>query len=154
MRIVVAVVIAAVVVAAPAAAACRHPASEDSVESQLICPTCHEPLDESNSPIAQDMKQQIQRLVAECKTEKQIIDWFVGPPNNFGPDILATPQKHGFDLLAWVIPLGVAIGGAAALAVGARRWTRARDDAAQPPVDPLDPELERLVDEELARFDG
>jgi cytochrome c-type biogenesis protein CcmH len=143
----------ALLAAGPAAASELHP-TQSELEAELVCPTCHEPLDESNSPIAQDMKQQIQRLVAECKTEKQIIDWFVGPPNNFGPDILATPQKHGFDLLAWVIPLGVAIGGAAALAVGARRWTRARDDAAQPPVDPLDPELERLVDEELARFDG
>jgi len=144
----------ALVLAVPAAAACSHPASEGAVESQLICPTCHEPLDESDSPAAQLMKEQIQRDIARCMTEKQIIDSFVGPPNNFGDGILATPAKHGFDLLAWVLPLGGVAGGAAALAVGARRWTRARDGDPASDEPPLDPDLERLVDEELARFDG
>jgi cytochrome c-type biogenesis protein CcmH len=148
------VALAALVVAAPAAAACAHPASEGSLEAQLICPTCHEPLDESNSAIAQQMKQEIRADIARCMTQQQIIDSFVGPPNNFGPSILATPQKHGFDLLAWVLPLGIVIGGAAALAVGARSWTRSRDGEREPPPQSLDPDMERLLDEELARFDG
>jgi cytochrome c-type biogenesis protein CcmH len=146
-----AVAVLALVLAAPAA--CSHPASEGTLESELICPTCHEPLDESNSLIAQQMKQQIRSDIAKCMTEKQIIDSFVGPPNNFGAGILATPQKHGFDLLAWVLPLGGAIGGAAALAFGARRWAR-HPSGEEPPPLVLDPDTERLVDEELARFDG
>lgn len=148
-----AVAAAALVLVAPAAAGCKHPASEGALEAELICPTCHEPLDESNSLIAQQMKQQIQTDIAKCMTEQQIIDSFVGPPNNFGTGVLATPQKHGFDLLAWVLPLGGAVGGAAALAVGARRWTRQPPADGPPPVE-LDPDTERLVDEELARFDG
>jgi cytochrome c-type biogenesis protein CcmH/NrfF len=73
----------------------------------------------------------------------------------FGPTILSTPQTHGFDLLAWVLPLGGAAAGAIALAFAARAWTRSRAPAgATPAQGGLTPEDERRVDEALARFDG
>jgi len=73
--------------------------------------------------------------------------------------VLAAPPKRGFNLLAWLLPFaGLGIG-AAVLAVLARRWSRQHEEAV--PADPsgngrgpLDPELERRVDEELARFDA
>jgi cytochrome c-type biogenesis protein CcmH/NrfF len=60
--------------------------------------------------------------------------------------VLGVPRKHGFDLLAWVIPLGGIALGAVVLGVGVRRWSRAEEV-------PLDPEDERRVDEELDRFE-
>jgi hypothetical protein len=42
--------------------------------------------------------------------------------------------------------------GAVVVAFLIRSWSRRRGPP--PPADKLDPKLERLVDEELARFDG
>ena len=143
-----ALLLAALILAAPAAAGSKPNAAE--IETELVCPVCHETLDQSTAPIAQEMKATIRRRIAQGWTKKQIIDEMVA---NFGPQVLSTPSKHGFDALAWVLPIGGALLGVAAIAYGARRWTRA--SAVEPAqAVALDPELERRVDEELARFDG
>ena len=89
---------------------------------------------------------------AKTSIEKQIKDKLVA---QFGPAVLASPPKKGFDLLVWVLPLAGVAAGAAVLGLLAWRWSRRRGGAE--PVDaaagPLDPELERLLDEELARFE-
>jgi cytochrome c-type biogenesis protein CcmH len=144
---ILALALAALVLAAPAAAASRPSAAE--LETELVCPVCHETLDESTAPIAQEMKQEIRRRIAQGWTKQQIIDEMVA---NFGPNVLSTPSKHGFDLLAWLLPLGGAILGVAALGVGARRWSHTR--AAPAAASGLDPEMEQRIDAELASFDG
>ena len=116
---------AALALAAPAGACTTH-ASQGSLETKLVCPSCHTTLDESDSEVAREMKAEVARRIAACQTESQILDAMVA---EFGPTILSTPRTHGFDLLAWVLPLGGAALGAAALAVGARTWTRNRGDA-------------------------
>ena len=150
------VVAAAVAMAVPvdrAHASGRPSAAE--LESELVCVTCKTTLDESNSPIAQRMKAYIRRRIAEGASGKQIKDELVA---EFGEEVLATPPTHGFDLLAWVLPIGGICGGAVGLAVLAWGWRRrggggdggagsSRGD------EPLDPELERRVDDALARFD-
>jgi cytochrome c-type biogenesis protein CcmH len=78
----------------------------------------------------------------------------------FGEAVLAAPPKKGFNLLAWVLPLvGIVVAGGA-IAFLAVRWTRSGRRSGQTAGDPasngrraLDPELERRLDEELARFD-
>ena len=117
----------------------------------LVCPSCHVPLDESNSPVAQQMKAFIAARIAAGDTRSQIVDELVGPPNNLGDAVLGVPRTHGFDLVAWVLPfLGIALG-ALVIGAGAWKWSRARSESA---AVPLDPESERRVDEALARFDG
>jgi cytochrome c-type biogenesis protein CcmH/NrfF len=130
----------------------EHP-TQSSLEAELVCPTCHEPLDESNSPIAQQMKLEITRGIAAGETRSQIVNSLVA---QLGPDIIGVPRTHGFDLLAWILPFtGIAIG-AAALAGGAWYWSHNRDpnDPLPPAESGLDPELERRVDAELAQFDA
>jgi cytochrome c-type biogenesis protein CcmH len=142
---------AALALASPAAA-CTKYASQGSLETQLVCPSCHTTLDESDSEVAREMKAEIARRIARCQTAKQIRDAMVA---EFGPTILSTPQTHGFDLLAWVLPLGGAGAGAVALAFAARAWTRGRTPAsANLAQSGLTPEDERRVDEALERFDG
>jgi cytochrome c-type biogenesis protein CcmH len=95
------------------------------------------------------MKAFIRVRIAAGDSEQDIKDALVG---EFGPGVLATPPRSGFGLLAWLLPLGALVGGAIAVGLLIRSWTRRRvspDDS-----QPLDPQLERLVDEELARFDG
>jgi len=143
------VLVAALVAAAPAAA-CSRLASQADLETKLVCLECHTTLDESNSTFANAMKAEIARQIKACRTEKQIIDSMVA---QFGPAVLSTPQTHGFDLLAWVLPIGGILAGAAVLGVGAWRWSRWKSGD-EPPERPLAPGDDRLVDEELARFDG
>ena len=143
-----ALALAALVLAVPALAGGRP--SAEAIETKLVCPVCHETLDQSTSLQAQEMKVEIRKRIAQGWTEKQILDEMVA---QFGPGVLSTPAKHGFDLLAWVLPLGGALAGIGALAVGARYWSRGDP----PPPDTgtnLDPETERRIDLELARFDG
>ena len=148
MRI-VALLLAALALASPAAASNAHP-SESELETELVCPVCHETLDQSTAPVAQEMKALIRKRIAQGWTRKQIIDEMVA---NFGPNVLSTPSKHGFDLLAWVLTIGGALIGIAALAVVARNWKRGTGPP--PPDQPrLDPEMEQRIDSELAQFDG
>ena len=92
----------------------------------------------------------IARRIAAGDTRSQIEDKLIA---TFGPSVVARPATHGFDLLAWLLPLVALIGGAAVLGGAAWRWSRSRAPAATIAA-PLDPELERRVDEELARFEG
>ncbi len=137
---------------APAAYACAPRASQASLEEKLVCIQCHTTLDESNSPFANELKVEVARRIKLCQTEQQILDAMVA---EFGPSVLSTPQTHGFDLLAWILPLGGIALGAAALGFGARYWSRNRSGPGdEPPVGPaLGPEDERRVDEALERFE-
>jgi cytochrome c-type biogenesis protein CcmH len=136
----------------PAALACAPRASQASLETKLVCIQCHTTLDESSSPFANELKAEVARRIALCQSEQQILDAMVA---EFGPSVLSTPQTHGFDLIAWILPIGGILLGAAALGLGARHWARTRTaadgDSTQSPK--LDPEEERRVDEELARFE-
>jgi cytochrome c-type biogenesis protein CcmH len=142
--------------AAGAAAASEQKPTLPELERELICPTCHESLAVSSSPIADRMRSFIRARIAAGDTKGEIKSKLV---DQFGESVLAAPPKHGFNLLAWLLPFAGLGLGAAALAVLARRWSRAREDSVTTDPSgngrgPLDPELERRVDEELARFDA
>ena len=82
------------------------------VARELRCPTCNTPLDVSNAPVAQDMKAYIAVHIRRGETKQQIIDGLVG---EFGTEVLATPPKSGFDLIAWLAPALVVAAGLAAI---------------------------------------
>ena len=148
-RALVVALAALLLTAAPVPASERHP-SQGELEGEVICPTCHTTLDQSSSPIALRMKAFIARRIAAGDTRSEIEDKLIA---TFGPSVVARPATHGFDLLAWLLPLAGVLAGAVVLGVAAWRWSRGRTP---PPAGgaPLDPELERRVDEELARFES
>lgn len=147
MKARLAVVVLSALVAAPMARA--EPPRAADLEAELVCPVCETTLDQSNAPVAQRMKLFIRERIAAGDSEQEIKDALVA---EFGESVLATPAKSGFGLLAWVLPWAVIAGGAVALAVLVRRWSSRRGPpAASEP--PLDPALERHLDEELARFE-
>ena len=136
--------------AATAAFADSRPNVAD-LEAELVCPTCKTTLDQSDAPIARRMKAIIRARVDSGATANEIKAELV---DQFGPAVLAEPPKHGFDLLAWLLPLvGVAVG-AVALGALALTWSRRTPDPSVVPPDALiDPELERRIDRELERVD-
>jgi cytochrome c-type biogenesis protein CcmH len=150
------VALAALVLAAPALASERHPTLGE-LEGQLMCPICEgETLAQSDAPAAHRIKAYIQRRIEQGATRSQIKDELV---DQWGKRILAAPPRHGFDLLAWALPLVGLLGGAGVLGLLAWRWTRAREPEPAPQRwslngHPLDPDEERRLDDELARFDG
>jgi cytochrome c-type biogenesis protein CcmH len=137
-----------------AAASERHPTLGE-LEGEVICPTCHTTLDQSSSPIAARMKLFIAARIRAGDTKSEIERKLVA---QFGPEVIAKPSRHGFDLVAWLLPLVLLIGGAVAIALAVWRWRRPPPPPTGSPLssdeEPLAPELERRVDEELARFDA
>ena len=151
------VLAAALLLAAPAAASEQRPTLNE-LENQIMCPVCAgETLAQSDSPAAAQVKRYIQGRIAAGDTRSQIKRELVA---QYGTRILAAPPRHGFDLLAWALPLAGLLGGAAVIGFLAYRWSRRREEPAEPPPPyalngrPLEPDLERRLDEELARFDG
>lgn len=131
------------------AAAAGRPVQAD-LEAEIVCPTCKTTLDQSSSPIATRMKAYIREQIAAGASAQKIKAELV---DQFGPAVLAEPPKSGFDLLAWLLPLGTLAGGAVVVGALAWSWSRRRDSADEPERNVLDPDLDRRVDEELARFE-
>jgi len=151
-----AVAVAALLLAAPALGSEQHPTLAE-LEGQLMCPICEgETLAQSDSPAAQRIKAEIQERIAAGDSRSEIKQRLV---SEWGKRILAAPPRHGFDLIAWLLPLVGVLGGAAILGILAWGWTRAREPEPTPQRwsqngHPLGPDEERRLDEELARFDG
>jgi cytochrome c-type biogenesis protein CcmH len=152
MRLLAAVVL--VLALAPVAGASESHPTLGELEGEVICPTCHTTLDQSSSPIAARMKLFIAARIRAGDTKSEIERKLVA---QFGPEVIAKPSRHGFDLVAWILPLVLLIGGAIAVAVAVWRWRRPpppAEPALSSDEEPLEPELERRVDEELARFEA
>ena len=124
-------------------------ASLTDLEDEVMCPVCNTTLDQSSSPAARQIEAFITARIAAGDSKSEIKDKLVA---EYGPQILAAPPKKGFDLLAWLVPLGILAAGA--VGVGAIAWGWRRRRADEPPPEPLDPALERRLDAELERFDG
>jgi cytochrome c-type biogenesis protein CcmH len=150
-----AVVACALLLAPVALASERHPTLNE-LENEVMCPVCGTTLAQSNSDAAKAIEREIRDQIAAGRTKGQIKDFLV---QQYGESILAAPPKHGFDLLAWVLPLVGILAAASVLGVAAWRWTRWRAEPEALTVESvngqgsIDPELDRRVDEELARFE-
>ena len=149
------VLVAALVAAAPTLASEGRPTLGE-LEGEVMCPTCKTTLDMSSSPVANRIRAFITARIDAGDTRSQIKRRLV---DEFGPAVLASPSKRGFNLLAWLLPLVGIVLGAVVLGWLAWTWSRRRVDGAAPAASgpegpPLDPELERRLDEELARYEA
>ena len=126
------------------------PPRQADLEAEIVCPTCKTTLDQSSSPIATRMKAFIRARIAAGDSSEQIKASLV---DQFGPAVLAEPPRRGFDLLAWLLPLAALVVGIVVVGALAWIWSRRRETGAEPDDPGLDPDLERRVDEELARYE-
>jgi cytochrome c-type biogenesis protein CcmH len=144
------VAVVALAFAGPAAACPSLP----DLEGKFICPTCKTTLDQSDAPAARQIKAYLAQRVAACTPESQIRDELVA---QFGTQVLAAPPRKGFHWLAWLLPVIGLLVAAAVISVLVWRWSRSKPPELAADSNgraPLDPELERRLDRELAKFDG
>jgi cytochrome c-type biogenesis protein CcmH/NrfF len=142
--------------AAPATALAAQPrASFNDLEDEVMCDVCGVPLNIAESPRAEQQRQEIKAMIAKGMTKQQIKSELVA---RYGPSILATPEDHGFQLAAYLVPVAVVLAAIAALAIALPRWRRRRPsgddeeaeaDAAAPALSAADA---RRLDEDMARF--
>lgn len=151
-RILPALIVALILLAAaPAVAeACMGGWRPQSLDDQLMCPTCHVPLNQSDSQAAQDIRNFVQQHCnagwSEQRTKQALID-------QFGTQILAAPPFRGFDALAWLVPAGLLLTGAGVAGGLAWGWTRRTRRGLTPPPAKIDAELASRIDADLSRFD-
>ncbi len=76
----------------------------------LMCPVCQgQSVGESNSNLANDMRDIIRKQLEQGKSKEEILTYFV---NSYGESILATPPPKGINWLLWLLPAaGIIIGG-------------------------------------------
>jgi cytochrome c-type biogenesis protein CcmH len=141
------ITLAVTLVAATPAQAAQADWSVAALENEVMCTVCHQLLSQSNSAFANRVRTQIQEKHDLGWSKQQTLDWLVG---QYGEEVLAAPPKHGFDLLAWVIPGAVLLGGAGLAAALAVSWSRGRRPS--PPSGPTaDPAMEARIDADLER---
>lgn len=109
-----------------------------AIAGELQCPICAgQSVNESSSPLAQQMRALIRKKLEEGESREQILAYFV---DRYGESILREPPKVGFNQVLWWLPASGIIFGAVLLAVFLLRWRRRPPAAAAvgPPPAPED----------------
>jgi cytochrome c-type biogenesis protein CcmH len=109
-----------------------------SLTASLRCPKCqNQAIDDSDSPIAGDMRDRVYVLLQDGRSDREILDFMV---ERFGDYVLYNPRLEGRTLLLWGMPaVLVLIGGSVVILL-----VRVRRKASS----------EALSDEERARLDA
>ncbi len=126
-------------------------AEAQAIDRMLMCPVCPaQTIDQTEVPLAKQMRAQVRELLSEGKTRKEVLAWF-SAPERYGPGVLAEPPRSGIYLIAWIVPgvmVAVALGGGL-LTLRAMRRRDGGSVAATSDSDDLQPYL-AAVDRELA----
>ena len=97
----------------------------------LRCPKCeNQAIDDSESPIAGDMRERVYTQLQDGRSDKEIIDFMV---ERFGDYVLYNPRLEGRTLLLWGLPVALVLLGllVVALIVRVRRHASARELTAE-----------------------
>ncbi len=126
-------------------------ASFPDIEDEVMCDTCNVPLYIAESPRADQLRREIRALIARGETKAQIKATLKA---RYGPAILALPEKSGFSLAAYLVPILVAAGLLGLMIVLLPRWRRrSREPAPDSPLVTIDDGDRLRLDDELSRFD-
>lgn len=88
----------------------------ETISSEVRCLVCqNQTIRDSNAFLADDLRREIRRMLAEGKSDADIYDFLVA---RYGDFVLYRPRKSGRTLLVWIAPfLLIAAGGFAAVRV-------------------------------------
>ena len=110
---------------------------------ELRCMVCqNQSIDDSDAPLARDLRLLVRERIAGGDSDKQVIDFLVA---RYGEFVLLKPRLSLHTLLLWLLPpLALAGGGLALWVYNRRRAT---------PGSAADPSLRDLTDEEEERLE-
>ena len=131
---------------------------QSEVEAEMMCLCgCGQTVKNcphENCGFAVPARKQIATLVNEGKTKKEIFDFFV---NKYGEEILSAPRKQGFNLIGYIMPFAALLAAAALIMVIIKSWTgrgiKDEEETLPEARQDKDPELDRLVEDELKEID-
>ena len=99
------------------------------LSQQLMCPVCDgQTLDQSQAQLSLDMQAVIERKIEEGESNAEIRDYFVA---RYGEVVLASPDAGGFNIIAWVMPVIIFVGGALLVVNAFLNMRRKRRDDAR-----------------------
>lgn len=92
-----------------------------AVASTLRCPVCQgESIQDSPSQLAQDMRALVREQLRAGKTPEEVRAYFVG---RYGEWILLEPRMTGLNVLLYVFPVALVLGGLALVVMLVRKWS-------------------------------
>ncbi|MCK6529857.1 cytochrome c-type biogenesis protein CcmH [Myxococcota bacterium] len=93
-----------------------------ALASKLRCPVCQGlSIDDSPAPSARDMRAVVRQKLAEGMSEEEITAYFV---SRYGEFVLLQPEAKGVNLLVWLGPVAILLGGVALAGGFLRRHSR------------------------------
>ena len=97
-------------------------ARTSAVASELRCPVCQGlSIQDSPSELSQQMRDVVKEQLRAGRRPEEVRAYFVA---RYGEWILLRPAPKGFNLLVYILPVLVVVGGLGLLAGVLRRWTR------------------------------
>lgn len=91
-----------------------------AVSAELRCPVCQgESIQDSPADLAVEMRAVVRDQLAAGRTPAEVKGYFV---ERYGEWILLAPPARGFNLLLYVLPFVLIVGGGVGLFLAARRW--------------------------------
>ena len=109
-----------------------------AISDGLRCPVCrNESIDESHAEVARDIRLFVRERLTAGDSDEQIMDAVVA---RYGEFVLLEPNADGANLVLWLAPLAMLLGG---LGIG---WTVIRKRSAAPEEDDLSPEERAQLD--------
>ena len=155
MRAGVVTALLVLLMAAPAAAQDCPKTTLGDVEDEVMCPVCGTPLGlATEAPQAQDEREYIQELIAQCKSKDEVKQALVA---EFGEGVLALPGDQGDDdlgdVLVYAVPaVGIALA-AGGIAFAVVRWRRRTRGGAEPGSPAMAGADGSRLDDDMDRYD-
>lgn len=98
-----------------------------AIAEQLRCPVCQGvSIEASPTDLAREMRRVVREQLAAGRTPDEVKAYFV---SKYGEWILLEPKPKGFNLMVYLLPFAVLLGGAALIVFAVRRWTGPREEA-------------------------
>ncbi|HSJ10985.1 MAG TPA: cytochrome c-type biogenesis protein [Longimicrobiales bacterium] len=99
------------------------------IAAQIRCVVCRgQSIQDSPSELAQEMRAVVREQLMAGKTEEEVKAFFI---ESYGQQVLLQPEAKGFNLLIYVLPVLVFIGGAVFVFLKARSLAAASEAPAE-----------------------
>ena len=142
----------------PATPALAQEITEDDIAAQLMCQCgcvlvlAHCDHIECGSGVP--MKALVGQKLAQGESQQEILDYFVA---QYGEQVLASPVKKGFNLIVWILPFAVILGGGGIVYVVLKQWAwRGRQPPSVSRAEEWDEDekYQKQLEKELREFSG